>query len=434
MWDFVSDYIDIFVGTLVSTVSGLFFVKYILKRQVTKNHLISVFFIIFNSFITVLLCNTDYTFFKMLISCLLFMILFKFSFNLSIHESLLYSVMFIISLTVSEIIVFLILTIILSVGNNFLYNVFAYSFLSNFIVSFVALLILYFNRFWLIKILNLKFKNFLIVYVVLLISCMLFFFYITFSNIGNGLNLVSGLIAIFILLVVIINLFIQIYKNNELIFKYDKLLEFIKKYEVEIDNQRTMRHETKNQLLTIKSKIIDKDNNKNIIDYIDQIIEDNNMGINHTLYAKLNCLPPNGIKGLFYFKVSEAIENDIDIDINISKGISCSVLADLNSIMFNQVGKLFGILLDNAIEASKIAENKKMGIEIYVVDNKVNFIVSNTYIGKINPSIGMFSSSSKGDKRGHGLLLAKFLVSNNDRFTLDTMITDDLYIQKLVIK
>ena len=39
-------------------------------------------------------------------------------------------------------------------------------------------------------------------------------------------------------------------------------------YEEKIDELRIQSHENKNQLLNIKSKIIDKDKNKNIIEYI----------------------------------------------------------------------------------------------------------------------------------------------------------------------
>ena len=181
------------------------------------------------------------------------------------------------------------------------------------------------------------------------------------------------------MLLIEINLLIQSYKNNQLTNKYDKLLEFIKKYEEELDNQRTMRHETKNQLLIIKSKIIDNDTQENIINYIDNTLKDNNKEIKHVIYAKLNLLPPNGLKGLFYFKISEARKLDINVDINISKNIKNSLLYNLTPITFNQLGKLLGILLDNAIEAAADTKNKIIGIEIYEENNKVKFIISNSF-------------------------------------------------------
>ena len=40
-------------------------------------------------------------------------------------------------------------------------------------------------------------------------------------------------------------------------------------YENEIEKQRILRHETKNEFLAIKAKLYDKQKNKEIIDYID---------------------------------------------------------------------------------------------------------------------------------------------------------------------
>lgn len=231
---------------------------------------------------------------------------------------------------------------------------------------------------------------------------------------------------------VLLTLFVllnQKYKNHELTLKYDKLLEFIKKYEIEIDNQRILRHETKNQFIVIKSKIIDKDQESKIIEYINEIIEETNHKINNSEYAKLRYLPSNGLKGLFYFKVSEAIERKINIDINISKKIEKSFIGNLNSQTFNQLGKVLGIFIDNAIEAAEISDEKKIGIEIYREDNEITFIISNTHNNVTNNK----GRSSKGPNRGHGLLLARQIINLNDKLTNETIITDDVYIQKLKI-
>ena len=108
----------------------------------------------------------------------------------------------------------------------------------------------------------------------MLFGVILFFFYITFTNIDKGIDIVTGIVVVAALLVVTMHLISQTYRNNALLDKYDKLLEFIKKYETEIDNQRTVRHELKNQLLTIQSKILDNDKKENIIKYIDEILND----------------------------------------------------------------------------------------------------------------------------------------------------------------
>ena len=73
-------------------------------------------------------------------------------------------------------------------------------------------------------------------------------------------------------------------------------------YENEIEKQRILRYETKNEFLAIKAKICDKQKNREIIEYINEILKDK-ITINNEKYAKFGNLPPNGIKGLCYFKV-----------------------------------------------------------------------------------------------------------------------------------
>lgn len=430
MWESINNYLC----SLITILAGISFVKFSLDKKVNAKMLSSVVIMGLFSLIMLVLFYYDLLFLKTLLFCFIYFILFRYMFRLTGYQSLLSSIIFMLILTISEIIVFLFLSEILSINNEYLYNSFGGSILSNVIIGFIAVLLGRINRKWLCKVINMKLKNYLVVYITLLFGCIIYFFYVTFSNIGNGINVFSGIMIIIVLLSVLSSLIIQAYKNNQLMIKYDKLLDFIKKYEIEIDNQRTMRHEIKNQLLTIKSKLIDKDENLSIINYINEIIEDNNKEINHTLYAKFNGLPSNGLKGLFYFKVSEAIDKNIDVSINISKKISGSLLNNLNSVMFNQLGKLFGILLDNAIEASDLSSEKKIGIEIYVEEDRIHFIVSNTYNLKINYRLNGLFYSTKGKNRGYGLLLAKTIVNSNNRLSLNTMISDEIFTQELIIK
>ena len=100
-----------------------------------------------------------------------------------------------------------------------------------------------------------------------------------------------------------------------------------------------------------------------------------------------------------------------------------------------ELGKILGVYLDNAIEASVKSEDKKLGFEAYLIDNKVKIIISNTYKGELSKEkIGNEIYSTKGKNRGHGLLLVKEIVSNNKMFNIDTEITDSLYIQSLTIE
>ena len=71
-----------------------------------------------------------------------------------------------------------------------------------------------------------------------------------------------------------------------------------------------------------------------------------------------------------------------------------------------------------------------MGIEIYVDDVDIVFIISNSY----NSNSKLIGRSSKGNGRGYGLLLANKIVNRNKKLNAFTEITDGLYIKKLIIK
>jgi len=425
----VLDYISTFIGTIITTLSGIIFVKNILKEPIRIKKINIVLIAVANSLITEFLYILDLMSPKAVIGFFLYFILFKLTFKMNNTKTILTTIVFYLLLFAGEILFFAISTNFFKISGNSTYLQFCGTILGNSCISLTVILIGFLLRKFLRQLINIKVPKSFLVYwgwacfciVTLLIEV------VVDSNLSIKTFLILG-IATMILLTVFFSLR-QSYQHHDLTSKYDKLLEFIKKYEIEIDNQRILRHETKNQFVIIKSKIIDKDKESNIIDYINEIIEENNNKINNSEYAKLGYLPSNGIKGLFYFKVSEAIEHTIHVDININKQIENSFLNDLNSTTFNQLGKVLGIFLDNAIEGAKISSAKQIGIEIYCHNDEATFIISNTYNNLNNNG----HRSTKGPNRGHGLLLAKQIINLNSKFTNETTITDTIYIQNLKI-
>ena len=71
-----------------------------------------------------------------------------------------------------------------------------------------------------------------------------------------------------------------------------------------------------------------------------------------------------------------------------------------------------------------------IGVEVFQDNDKIIFVISNSY----NANQKMIGRTSKGPGRGYGLLLVNNIISNNDKLSSSTEITDDLYIKKLVIK
>ena len=99
--------------------------------------------------------------------------------------------------------------------------------------------------------------------------------------------------------------------------KYDDLLTIMKNYESDIEEQRTINHESKNELLTIRSKL-SEENDKELCSYIDSIIGDKK-SVKSAKFSKFKYLPSNGLKGFFYYKFIEAEKRGIKVSLNISK-------------------------------------------------------------------------------------------------------------------
>lgn len=153
-----------------------------------------------------------------------------------------------------------------------------------------------------------------------------------------------------------------------------------------------------------------------------------------TNYSKFKYLPSNGLKGFFYYKCTEAEKKGISVSVNISKQIENSFLMDIETKDFKDLARIIGVYIDNAIEASSTSEDKKLGIEMYLIKEKIEIIITNTFNNEINlDKIGKESFSTKGKHRGHGLLLVKKILSENNRFEAKKEIRGNIYIQSLKI-
>lgn len=419
----VSDYL----GTLLNVISIIVFSRIILKQKSELPKWKIAVMLLIVSIMLQLFCYFNITVFKTCIMFFLFVILVKYSFSLDISKATILTFMFFIFSIVSDILS--INLFVLIVGQKVFYAKIAGSLIGSIAVFVIITVLALIFRKLIMKILNIKVKYRMLFVMIFSIVCIIALFYATFRLGTNSADKLLCIFSILVIVLVIGNSFMQAYKNNQLMLQYDNLLSFIKKYETEIDNQRTMRHETKNQLLTIKSKIIDKEKPTAIVDYIDTILNDGRK-INHTEYAKLKYLPSNGLKGLFYFKMITAEEKGIHVEVSIAKGIEDGFLSKLDTNNFNQIGKVLGVYLDNAIESAEKTEKKSLCIEAFTKTDEVIFVISNTY----DPNVKKIGRSTKGLGRGYGLLLANGIISNNSRLSSSTEVTPEVYIKKLSIK
>lgn len=370
---------------------------------------------------------------KTLLLCILYSLFLSLIFKTSYWKSSLMSIIYTLIMIIPDLVVTLTLTIIF--GKQKFYLIFAGSIFSNFCVCVLMIIFTYLLKKPLKVLMNYKLsenKKKVIISVLATIFTAIFFY--KFAT-GYKMNqdVLIYLVSMFAFIIILFTLFRQRIDNENVSKKYDELLDVMKNYESDIEDQRTLRHETKNEFATIKCKLQDKEDNKTIIEYIDSVIGDKGKA-SSTNYSKFKYLPSNGLKGFFYYKCTEAEKKGISVSVNISKQIENSFLKDIETKDFKDLARIIGVYLDNAIEASSTSEGKKLGIEMYLIKEKIEIIITNTFNNEINlDKIGKESFSTKGKHRGHGLLLVKKILSENNRFEAKKEIRGNIYIQSLKI-
>ena len=421
---------------IILITTSIIFAKILLedkKIKLDKNNIIAIITsIILYSLIISYLDGTV----KTLCIFVLHTILYKYLYKVSIYDTIFLTFLYIILAIVPDLIVLIVMIYIIKMPEAIFYTQYVETILSNLLVCGLLILLVYIFRKYLRKLLNIKLDNSkgIAIYTILTLGCILLIFYDTFKQIRLPENSITSIIIMVTFVIILYSLIRQKIENNKIVDKYDKLLEFIKKYEIGIDEQKSLRHESKNQLITIKTKLIEKQASKDIIEYIDSLI-DEHKGYSEDKYGKFQYLPANGLKGLFYYKAMEAEEKKIKLSINVSEKVENSFLENLKVEDFKQLGRLIGIYLDNAIEASVASKKKQMGIEIYVREENILMIISNTYDGEIDiESVGKVKYTTKGKNHGYGLMLANRILKDNERFIAERKISKGLYEQKLTIK
>lgn len=203
--------------------------------------------------------------------------------------------------------------------------------------------------------------------------------------------------------------------------------EYNKSLKLMQDELHGFRHDFSNIMCTIGGYVLVKDMN-GLSKYYSQIQKDvikmNNLGalnpetINHpAIFALINS------------KYSKALEFGIEMNINI--------FIDLNKLNMKiyEFARVLGILLDNAIEASKECDEKIINIEIRKEANRNRqiLLIENTYPNKDVNTEKIFEKkySTKQGNSGLGLWEVRKILTRNTNLNLFTSKDDRLFKQQL---
>lgn len=412
------------------------FGRIIIVNRRHKNIMIDVLILLGFILLNILVFKYTTGTIKTIITCLLYSSLFFSIFKIKLSKSIFTSIVYIILLVIPDLLTLGGAIYIFDVSKEFCYESLSGSIISNFSVLGIMIILTVSIRKPLKKLINynLSTNKKIIVMSSITLVMLAIFFYNLIKTFEFNNNIITYLVIIVMLICILLYLFKQKIENEKISKKYDELLDVMKSYESDIEEQRTLRHETKNEFATIKCKLQDKENNKTIIEYIDSVIGEKEKA-GSTKYSKFKYLPSNGLKGFFYYKFIEAEKKGINVSINISKQIENSFLKDIETKDFKDLARIIGVYLDNAIEASSTSEDKKLGIEMYLIKEKIEIIITNTFNNEINlDKIGKESFSTKGKHRAHGLLLVNKILSENNKFEAKNEIRGNIYIQSLKIK
>ena len=342
-------------------------------------------------------------------------------------ESFVTSILTLILISIVEIIITIILFVIgikpqqisENINNQFLLNM-VISLLSILIINLKKILDIILN----IKIICIKRKVlFKYIIIILIIIYLILAKNILFARVT--LEMIINLIILFVSFLLFILIFISDNKNSQLEEANKQMLNYVTKYEKIIADQGKANHEFRNQLMVIRGYA--QMNSPKLIEYLDSIVDDTKKTHSSYLISQLNKFPDGGIKGLLYYKLSIMDDENIKYEINVDTGVKTK-LKSLDTIIYKNITKILGVLLDNSIDASKQSKNKRIIISVTNEKFKVIFNISNTYKGKIDVSKLSTGYTTKGKGHGYGLRLVKDIIDENENFEIQRSVDENYFV------
>lgn len=425
---------SIILSSILANICWIYLGKIITNSKVKIISLKIVLLILGGSFMLTLINIYFVSFFKVFMNYLLVGIIYKILFKEDMDNIFLLSIIIFIYYFISEIIFSIPLTLYLYL---FDISIKANNFLSIIINIAITVIIVILINIKIVKRLTYSVYMKASKYQLQKIIIVIIFAIAIFSRKNTDLLGVNTGYAMNLILIVIFAVIVYfLYKEKESSFriseKHDQLLNYIKRYEKEITSKSTTIHSFKNQLIAIKGFV--KKDDIDLTNYINSIMQELNE-IEHTNLRDMEYLPVGGLKGLIYYKFGDLNGDKVKINISVDKKIKKSIFYKTNQKLYNDILKIIGIYLDNAIEAVNNAPNKELLLELRHNKNEDHFILSNTYEGKINAEkIDNIGYSTKGKKRGYGLYLAKKIIDNCNNLYQYRDISETIYTVHLVVK
>ncbi len=227
-------------------------------------------------------------------------------------------------------------------------------------------------------------------------------------------------------------------KTAEIRAEYNSLMDKSVEYEKMLGENMRDIHETKNDLIVLQGLVPEdaeeahEQLNAMIKEYGEIEIREQE---NEDIYRKTLRIPSGGLRGLFGNKLSVMEELNINYDLRVGKGINAKTLKNLDYQDRREFGKVIGIYLDNAINATGETNKKEINIEFFLEEGYFCVLISNTFAGTLDiEKMGTMGYTSKGGNHGYGLSLANEILKKNKNIKSEMSVYLDIVTKIVKIK
>ena len=428
-------WIEYFVGAFACCFGGFFVGKILLNRNIRNIKFYHYGLLIIFSIFVIINSLTFDNIAKIIGTLFILFLIFKLIFSENSVTSFIFSIVTYIMFVLGEVTVTLLISILLLIFDFNIIDTVVKTFIGNLSVVFFSCLYSHLSKKPINKYMN-KLDKTKIISIFLLGIITIF---VTISSMYNlylnnwviNYTFVLNTIIIFGCLILIIGLLKQYLKNKDITDKYILLEDYMKTSAGLVEKYSSTVHKYKNNLIAIKGYL--KSDIKEANNYIDNLLE-NYKTRKYSWFSKINYIKIDTLRYLVYCKLAKAESLSLKISIDVSPDLKKFNSNKLTKNDINILLEILGEYFDNAIYASNESKEKEINFVLYLENDKLIFVLANTYKGKVDLSlITKNGYTTKGSGHGLGLYDVDKTLKVHSHFKVKYELLDNYFVASLTI-